>query len=51
MSDSTTILGTMGTIASFTLGQWNNVVGICAGLMTCAWVAYKFLKASKGDSK
>ena len=47
MNDSTTILGTIGTIASFTLGQWNNAVGICAGLFTIAWVIFKFTKESK----
>lgn len=44
MNDSTTILGSIGTVASFTLGQWNNAVGICAGLITIAWVSYKFIK-------
>ena len=48
MTDSTTILGTIGTLASFGLGQWNNVVGICAGLFTIAWVIYKFVKEAKG---
>lgn len=47
MNDSTTILGTLGTVATFTLGQWNNVVGIIAGLFTIAWVLYKFIKGVK----
>lgn len=47
MTDSTTIIGSIGTIASFTLGQWNNAVGITAGLFTIAWVIYKFLKDIK----
>jgi hypothetical protein len=47
MNDSTTILGTIGTIASFTLGQWNNVVGITAGLFTIAWVIFKFIRDTK----
>jgi hypothetical protein len=47
MNDSTTILGSIGTVASFTLGQWNNAVGICAGLLTIAWVIFKFVKETK----
>lgn len=48
MNDSTTILGTVGTIASFTLGQWNNAVGVIAGVLTIIWVTYKFIKDLRG---
>lgn len=44
MTDNTTIFGVIGTISSFTLGQWNHAIGICAGLFTIAWVCYKFIK-------
>lgn len=47
MSDTTFQLGIVGTLASFTLGQWNNIVGICAGLCTIAWFLYKFAKEKK----
>ena len=47
MNDSTTIIGSVGTIASFSLGQWNHAVGITAGLFTIAWVTYKFIKEYK----
>jgi hypothetical protein len=47
MNDSTSLIGSVGTIASFTLGQWNNIVGIMAGLFTCTWVVYKFHQEKK----
>lgn len=48
MDDETTIVGIVGTLSSFGLGTWNNVIGICAGLFTCSWIAYKFLKERRG---
>jgi hypothetical protein len=47
VSDINLHIGIVGTIASFTLGQWNNIVGICAGLCTIAWFVYKFVKENK----
>jgi hypothetical protein len=47
MSDSTPIVGMIGTGLSFTLGQWNDLVGLCAGSLTCiymVWKLYKFYK-------
>ena len=47
MTDNTTTLGIIGTVSTFTLGQWNHAIGICAGLFTIAWVIYKFIKEYK----
>jgi hypothetical protein len=32
------LLGTAGTAASFTLAQWNDIVGLVAGLLTIAYL-------------
>lgn len=50
MTDSTPIIGMIGTGLSFTLGQWNDLVGLCAGCLTCIymlWKLHKFYKNGK----
>jgi hypothetical protein len=47
MENNTTAFGVIGTVATFTLGQANHIVGILAGLLTCSWVIYSFVKEFK----
>jgi|TARA_R100000152_G_C6670825_1_gene107189 hypothetical protein len=41
MTDSTPIIGTGGTLATFGLGQINEIVGICVGITTLVYLAIK----------
>jgi hypothetical protein len=34
----TPLLGTLGTVASLTLEQWNSAIGIVAGVLTVAYM-------------
>jgi hypothetical protein len=43
MSDSTPLIGMIGTGLSYTLGQVNDIVGLCAGVLTCAYLIWKIL--------
>ena len=36
-----TFLGAFGTLMSFSLAQFHVLVGIAAGLLTCAYLTYK----------
>ena len=47
MSDTTPVIGMIGTGLSFTLGQWNDLVGLCAGILTCVYLVWKLLKLKK----
>ena len=52
MNDTTPIIGMIGTGLSFTLGQWNDIVGLCAGVLTCSymlWKLWRFYKDGKKD--
>ena len=41
MTDSTPIIGTGGTLATFGLGQVNEIVAICVGITTLVYLAIK----------
>jgi hypothetical protein len=47
MSDTTPIIGMIGTGLSFTLGQWNDIVGLAAGLLTCFYMIWKLISHAK----
>ena len=51
MSDSTPVVGMIGTGLSFTLGQWNDLVGLIAGTLTCGYMLWKILKFYKDGKK
>jgi hypothetical protein len=51
MTDSTPIVGMIGTGLSFTLGQWNDLVGLVAGLLTCGYMVWKLIKFYKNEEK
>lgn len=41
----TSLIGTAGTVATFTLQEWNAVVGIIVGLLTAAYLVQKIFIA------
>lgn len=47
MNDTTPMIGMIGTGLSFTLGQWNDIVGLAAGLLTCAYMIWKLMSHAK----
>ena len=51
MTDSTPVIGMIGTGLSFTLGQWNDLVGLIAGVLTCGYmpVSYTHLTLPTSD--
>lgn len=49
MNDTTPIIGMIGTGLSFTLGQWNDLVGLIAGLLTCGYMVWKLVKFYKNE--
>ena len=51
MSDSTPIIGMIGTGLSFTLGQWNDLVGLIAGLLTCSYMVWKLIRFYKNEER
>ena len=51
MSDSTPVIGMIGTGLSFTLGQWNDMVGLCAGVLTCSYLVWKLIILYKNGKK
>ncbi len=42
--DRTALLGASGTIASYSLAQWNEVLGICVGAVTLTYMSIKLAK-------
>ena len=51
MNDSTPLIGMLGTGLSLTLGQWNEILGICAGSLTCAYMIWRLIILYKGGKK
>lgn len=51
MTDSTPIIGMIGTGLSFTLGQWNDLVGLVAGVLTCGYMLWKLYRFYKNEEK
>jgi len=51
MSDSTPVIGMIGTGLSFTLGQWNDLVGLIAGGLTCGYMLWKLFRFYKDGKK
>lgn len=51
MNDATPVIGMIGTGLSFTLGQWNDLVGLCAGILTCVYLIWKLVKIKKNENK
>lgn len=51
MTDSTPIIGMIGTGLSFTLGQWNDLVGLIAGVLTCGYMLWKLYRFYKNEEK
>ena len=51
MNDTTPIIGMIGTGLSFTLGQWNDLVGLLAGILTCSYMIWKLIKFYKDAKK
>ena len=45
--DRQAIIGVLGTISSISLGQWNHIVGILAGLFTIVYMTMKMYKGWK----
>jgi hypothetical protein len=48
MSTETPLVGVLGTIATFGLGQVSHIIGIVAGLLTCTLVMIQIVKNLKG---
>ena len=51
IEDKTAVIGVMGSISSFSLGQWNEFWGIGAGVLTCIYVIWKMIILARGKSK
>jgi len=47
MTDTTPVIGLIGTGLSLTLGQWNEVVGLFAGVLTCTYLVWKLIRFFK----
>lgn len=45
MSDSSPLVGIIGTAAAFGLGELNHFVGIVAGCLTCTLVTIQLIRA------
>jgi len=43
----TALIGTTGTVATFSLGQLNDLVGIVAGLLTVAYLVRQHRRLNK----
>ena len=50
MNDTTPIIGMLGTGLSYTLGQWNDIVGLAAGLLTCFYMLWKLYNHAKNKN-
>jgi hypothetical protein len=50
MNDTTPIIGMLGTGLSYTLGQWNDIVGLAAGLLTCFYMLWKLFNHAKNKN-
>jgi len=51
MTDSTPYIGTWGTLATFGLGQLNEVVGICVGVTTLIYLLIKLKRLIKDNGQ
>jgi len=49
--DKTTILGFSGCLATITLGNFDEVLSVLAGLLTCAYMSYKIYLLAKEKKK
>jgi|MDTB01.1.fsa_nt_gb hypothetical protein len=45
--DRTTLIGASGGIATFSLGQWNEILGIAVGAVTLIYLTIKVVKLLK----
>jgi hypothetical protein len=45
--DKTTLLGFSGCLATITLGNFDEVLSICAGVLTCVYMSYKIYLLAK----
>ena len=48
MSNETPMIGVLGTLATFGLGQVSHIIGIVAGLLTCTLVIIQIVQKLKG---
>lgn len=44
MSDTPTIIGFSGTVATVSLGQWNEIIAIVCGIATTAYMITKLIQ-------
>lgn len=53
MSDTPLIVGWTGTLATVSLGQWNQIIAIACGIATTAYMCVRLYQAlkNKGDKK
>jgi len=49
--DKTTILGFSGCLATITLGNFDEVLSVLAGLLTCCYMTYKIYLLAKEKKK
>lgn len=49
MNDHVPFVGAGGTLASLSLGQWNEVIGITVGVLTGIYVIIRICKSLKED--
>ena len=50
ITDEVVYLGSFGTLASVSLGSINDILGICAGVLTCVYLLIKIVK-TKNEHK
>ena len=43
MNDATIVIGAAGTGLTYSLGQFNEVVALCAGVLTCTYLICKLV--------
>ena len=53
MSDTPLIVGWTGTLATVSLGQWNQIIAIACGIVTTAYMCVRLYQAlkNKGANK
>jgi hypothetical protein len=51
MNDATIIVGAAGTGLTYSLGQFNEVVALCAGVLTCTYLIWKLVLLYKNGKE
>lgn len=51
MNDTTIFIGATGTGLTYTLGQWNELVALCAGVLTCTYLICKLVVLYKNGKE